>query len=482
MSTKRAATAAAAAAARIDMESVSCIVSSQLSGFYHHLYPIYLNQNPAQTALTMQYKVLASLDGAAPKVVNPVAHGLRIVVFLRYGQTAHAVPEPQHQGLPLGPKRAVDIVSHTSVQGGAQSLSVRISSETLSTGGFESTVRLRVLVLHPIENVVLSFADSCRFVVMTRELPSPHRMVTYLRDWGFEIDSDDDETQKCWADMGGRKTSKKRKLDAPAAFTVDDEQDASPTTVSMPDGQFLFTLRGLGAVRQQFASVMPLSAGGGGADSGSIGLGGAGAGAGGSHGSFAAAAGVSSGAASVSSAIPVSRPTESRPARSSARKRRGSQLSEADEVEEAEKEEEVEGAAQFVASAAAASAVTAEAAGRRVSFAAAAASDAPRDGDQQVGQDAFSYFGDSDFLQHSCDSEFALSQVTAMASQLNAHEAALMVEALQRALHPCGLSSSTLPQPVGPSPLAASAGDRMLSFWASGASSPSCGNDVKASW
>ena len=168
--------------------------------------------------------------------------------ILRFGQTGNAVPEPQLSGMPADAPtpKAIEITSHTCASGGggSNSLSFRVSQDCLSTGGFESTVRLRLLILHPTQDLVLAFVDTTRFVVMTRELPSANRMFTYLQHWGLRIHAEDEETQAHWRELE-RRSNKKRKLVKPVEWACDDEQEDEPVAVSMPDGKLLFCFRGL---------------------------------------------------------------------------------------------------------------------------------------------------------------------------------------------------------------------------------------------
>jgi hypothetical protein len=200
--------------------------------------------------------------------VDPSRLGLEVRPILRYGSTPNAVPEPQRSGvhrshgvahvaavaedgLPIQPSSAIEIDSHFNAEQD-NSLSFRINSECLSSGGFESTVRLRLLVIKSVqlgandsEEIVLDFADTERWVIMTRDLPSKSRMPTYLREWGFPVHEQDvntlDEIQK----QLDKLTSKKRRLAEPAGYLVDDEQLENPPMINLPDGRNLFTLEGV---------------------------------------------------------------------------------------------------------------------------------------------------------------------------------------------------------------------------------------------
>jgi hypothetical protein len=241
----------------IDLNTVRISLDAPISGFSHDYYPIYLNQNTYQAALSLSYRVHACSAGQPEQAIEINEHKLRIIPILRFGQTPNAVPEPQHQGVPEDspPKRAIDVVTHSLLPDSnfLNTMSFHISSDCLSTGGFESTVRLRLLVLSPVDEVVLAFVDTSRFVVMTRELPTPHRIITYLRDWGFPIADGDVEAQRYWALQARKRSSKKRRLNAPCAFVVEDEQDPNPVAISMPDGKFLFTLHGLQTMSERAA-------------------------------------------------------------------------------------------------------------------------------------------------------------------------------------------------------------------------------------
>jgi hypothetical protein len=240
-------------------------LDSQVSGFSHPYYPIYLNQNKDQRALTFSYRVFACLNGQPEQAIDVNQHELRILPILRYGQTAGAVPEPQllesGDSEPSGSRAISDVaVNQLPADNHLNTMSFHISSDCLSIGGFETTVRLRLLVLSPVDNVVLAFVDSSRFVVMTRELPAEHRMVTYLRDWGFPMHPDDVESQRFWAQQSCKRSSKKRRLEAPCEFPSDRNQDSNPLAISMPDGSFLYTQRGLQAMSSRITPAQPASA------------------------------------------------------------------------------------------------------------------------------------------------------------------------------------------------------------------------------
>ncbi len=58
----------------------------------------------------------------------------------------------------------------------------------LSEGGQETTARLRLVLLHPTVDVALAFVDSYRFVIMSRNLPTPARLEVYLPQWDLASD------------------------------------------------------------------------------------------------------------------------------------------------------------------------------------------------------------------------------------------------------------------------------------------------------
>jgi hypothetical protein len=71
-------------------------------------------------------------------------------------------------------------------------LSFRVNRDCLSEGGLESTVRLRLLLLHPSrDDVAISWCDSHRWAIMTKSLPSDQRLSGYMARWGFPIHPED---------------------------------------------------------------------------------------------------------------------------------------------------------------------------------------------------------------------------------------------------------------------------------------------------
>jgi hypothetical protein len=153
----------------LDLGSVTLHIADPLSGFCNSYYPIYLNQQGKQPPLTISFSLTAVVNGVC-SLIDPAEHDISIVPMLRYGHTPIAVPVPTYCN---------DIVmvvpNDPNTQAGNQlstKLSFRISKDCLSDGGLESTVRLRLLAVHNQHNVVLSIADSQRFVIMTKEVPS----------------------------------------------------------------------------------------------------------------------------------------------------------------------------------------------------------------------------------------------------------------------------------------------------------------------
>jgi hypothetical protein len=237
----------------IDLSTVRVSLDSPVSGFSHPYYPIYLNQRTEQGALSASFRVFASLDGQPEQAIDVNQHKLRVVPFLRYGQTAGAVPEPRRvtssdNGRAEDRHSAIKVVAvdHQPQRDHLNTMSFRISSDCLSIGGFETTVHLRLLVLSPVDNVVLAFVDSSRFVVMTREFPAGQRMLAFLRDWGFPMHPDDVDTLQY---MSREILTKTRcPLTSPQAPMVEDEQEPNPIAISMPNGRMMLTLRGMQAM------------------------------------------------------------------------------------------------------------------------------------------------------------------------------------------------------------------------------------------
>jgi hypothetical protein len=186
---------------------------SSLGPWHHPYYPIFLVrmivwQNFEMSASNQRQRVFLILSptqhthsprsqnqGEHPRelvVKYTVAHHgkpvsaerYRVVPILRYGQTPSAVPEPVHGikgGLTRAPPRQVlEAIAHTH-DARSSIVKVKPHPDCLSEGGFESTVRLRLALMHPKHDVVLAWCDSTRFVIMTRSLPSAKRMHTCVR-------------------------------------------------------------------------------------------------------------------------------------------------------------------------------------------------------------------------------------------------------------------------------------------------------------
>jgi hypothetical protein len=60
-------------------------------------------------------------------------------------------------------------------------------------GGWETTMRIRLMLLHPHLDIVLAHTDSERFVAMSRHLPSANRLSTYLQQWRLDDSTDDED-------------------------------------------------------------------------------------------------------------------------------------------------------------------------------------------------------------------------------------------------------------------------------------------------
>jgi hypothetical protein len=120
-----------------------------------------------------------------------------------------------------------------------------IAKECLSDGGIETTVRLRLLVIHDALDLVLAFADSPRFAIMTREIPSGPNLVARLRSWGFPIHPDDHDSKTVWRTQM-KPPGKRTKLVEPAGFEIDDEQGSfEPNSICLPGGQSCLTMAGI---------------------------------------------------------------------------------------------------------------------------------------------------------------------------------------------------------------------------------------------
>jgi hypothetical protein len=214
--------------------------SPSLGPWHHPHYPIFLNQGAGDRNMTVAYRVLRSGTPVCTRTL-----GLHVVPVLRFGQTPNAVPEPVHGargGLTRGPARKIlEIIEH-HVAATRSSIVVRPHADSLSEGGFESTVRLRLVLLNAAQDLVLGFCDSERFVIMTRALPSEHRMHTYLAQWGIPIHADDQTTRQI---LDQQNEGKKRRTAEPQPYRHDNEEVERPLTVQLQSGRSVLTLDGV---------------------------------------------------------------------------------------------------------------------------------------------------------------------------------------------------------------------------------------------
>lgn len=212
-----------------------------LGPWHHPYYPIFLNQGNADVRgdlreLTFKYRVL--------HFGIPIDHRqFRVEFILRYGQTPNTVPEPKHGyrgGVTGSPARKILEESEHSYENVNSTLvKLKVHPSFISEGGFESTIRLRMVLLHPQADIVLAFCDSDRFVIMTRDLPSQHRLHTYLAEWGFPIHPSDYETRGLLDNLNANRT---RKLPEPMSYPYDDEEDDMPESIQLPCGKSMPTI------------------------------------------------------------------------------------------------------------------------------------------------------------------------------------------------------------------------------------------------
>jgi hypothetical protein len=103
-------------------------------------------------------------------------------------------------------------------------------------------------VIHESLGLVVAFADSPRFAVMTREVPSGPNLVARLRAWGFPIHPDDHDSLDVWRAQK-KPQGKRSKLVEPVAFEIDDEQTLfEPSSICLPSGQSYLTMAGISKV------------------------------------------------------------------------------------------------------------------------------------------------------------------------------------------------------------------------------------------
>jgi hypothetical protein len=215
----------------LDLNSVTLHIDQPLSGFCHRFYPIYLNQGRYQP-LTMSFFLTGNVNGVHMRL-NPAHHQIEIIPMLRYGRTPNAVPVPEECGEILQRMQK----EHDDLD--VMTISFRLSGDCLSDGGFESTVRLRVLALYTPMDMVMALIDSERFAIMTRDTPTGHNLLTKLRIWGFPIHDDDEESHDALAAQMrlGTNANKRHKPMEPASFPDDEAQPSDPVAVSLPSGE-----------------------------------------------------------------------------------------------------------------------------------------------------------------------------------------------------------------------------------------------------
>jgi hypothetical protein len=139
-------------------------------------YNIFLKS--AHTHLHAQYQLLYNGEPINPVVFFGKSPHPRVLMHLKFGRTP--LCPPSTDGSLLGDD-FMEIKRHAWED---QVCNVTVRPIISSDGGCDNSLCLRLLLLHPLEDVVLDYVDSERFAVMTRTLPTRERRITMLVDWG----------------------------------------------------------------------------------------------------------------------------------------------------------------------------------------------------------------------------------------------------------------------------------------------------------
>jgi hypothetical protein len=148
-------------------------VSKPLGPFHCELgYPIYLMQSTHARELNLEYEVTYNGKPIVPAlfVKGSKGHPVRVKPIMCFGRSE--LCPPMVGG--AGDEEQLEVKEHEWIDTTAH-LKVRpwIGSE----GGNDNTVRIRLLLLHPTDDVVIALADSARFAIMTRTLPNEERRI-----------------------------------------------------------------------------------------------------------------------------------------------------------------------------------------------------------------------------------------------------------------------------------------------------------------
>jgi hypothetical protein len=147
-------------------------VSKPLGPFHCELgYPIYLMQSTHARELNLEYEVSYNGKPIVPALFVKGSKGLpvRVKPIMCFGRSELCPPM-----VGAGDEEQLEVKEHHWVNTTAH-LKVRpwIGSE----GGNDNTVRIRLLLLHPTDDVVITLADTERFAIMTRTLPNEERRI-----------------------------------------------------------------------------------------------------------------------------------------------------------------------------------------------------------------------------------------------------------------------------------------------------------------
>ena len=145
-------------------------------------YPIWLSQSAEARHLTAQYQVL--YQGRPVAWRNMVSPALRVLPILIHGRSELPPPTVDDSD------QQMEVLNHSqmpvsSENGRGAAYEITIRPYIAGEGGHDDTLRLRLLLLHPTQSVVLAVTDSVRFAVMTRALANDTRRPSMVANWGF---------------------------------------------------------------------------------------------------------------------------------------------------------------------------------------------------------------------------------------------------------------------------------------------------------
>ncbi len=232
---------AAAAAFPVQYDAFSVVVTD-LSGFHSEDYKIFLSQIAFEERyIKGSYQALYH-----GRPVDTRHFHVRVLLTLRYGRSL--LPPPQIRK----DRPVLDILSHGMMnitwqfqfsqspelkqlpyfaEYGTDTNEFKFVPTISASGGHDSTLRLRVVLLHPEEDMVLCCGDSEPFTIMTRSLPADSRWGGTLADWGFTPIPAHQAQLDQWLSV-----NKKDKESLQSDVYDESESDLRNEQVILPDG------------------------------------------------------------------------------------------------------------------------------------------------------------------------------------------------------------------------------------------------------